>query len=206
MALVPDHKAILAEVNGKLDNDNLRPGLRIPEIQAGESQALPTDGIPGETRFYKVSAKMYWYLLFTGEETYPWTVLGGPGLYKTTEGGTEFNKNEYAYSKMPSIKVPLNMEADVEAGGLASNRSVEANQMEIQPITGPTELTSTGAVGIGIGATVIGVGNFNGANAVSYSRIALTKNNFIFLGYKSLSAKAGIWFSPWLTVKPLRVG
>lgn len=70
----PDAQAVIDALN-----------LRIWDLERankGEVTTLPTTGLSaGKTRaVYKAATGVYWEMLYTGEETYPWAKIGGPPL------------------------------------------------------------------------------------------------------------------------------
>jgi len=102
-------------------------------IEAELNRQRPPAGSPGTTLptkalfigkqvAYKAATGVYWNLLYTGEETYPWAKIGGPPLY-TFSNTTRELTNQTTFVSLPTdplaITIPaMVMECDIT---IASN-------------------------------------------------------------------------------------
>lgn len=72
---------------------------------------LPAKGTVGQQIIFKVETGIYWNLLYTAEETYPWAKIGGPALRAFDAGGPRNTGSAVPQTTgAPSITVPLAME------------------------------------------------------------------------------------------------
>lgn len=83
----------------------------------GIVEALPsTEALKGDVCRYKAATGIYWDLLYTGEETYPWAKIGGPALHASSDVARSTTSETYA--SLPTdpleITVPLAGDYDIE--------------------------------------------------------------------------------------------
>lgn len=102
--------------------------LDTKNAQASILTSLPTKSVVGRRILYKAAAGVYWQLLYTGEETYPWAKIGGPPLVARSDTGRA--SNETTYKSLPtdplSITVPLAGDYDITIAAAIYN--VAANR------------------------------------------------------------------------------
>jgi hypothetical protein len=102
----------------------LKAGIR----QYGIVTALPSSPSKGDRCVFDTGTTgVYWELVYTGEETYPWAKVGGPPLLKQQFGSTRTIENQTTYEPLPtdplSIELPLGgdyhvaLTADIEPQG-----------------------------------------------------------------------------------------
>lgn len=94
--------------------------LSADDIEFPEAvEALPTTNLyVGRRIVFKASTGVYWDLVYTGEETYPWAKIGGPAL-RAVESTTKESKAETDQtSGSPTITVPLACEARFNFGAI----------------------------------------------------------------------------------------
>lgn len=138
----------------------------------------------------------------------PWVKIGGPPLRAEVAGNTTVSANAYSFTGMPGLpKLPFNIEAILSHGmSLMSDGVAEVNQMETMPFYGPNQLSATGAVSAGEPVYFIGVAQFNGAGGNHRWTSVIPKENYVYYGWKSLSAKSSTLYFPWIELDPIRVG
>lgn len=114
MAIVPadNEVALLEEVNGLLDEQNLSPAFKLRYLLQEPVSALPASGFIGETIRYKVTAGVYWEFLYTGEATYPWAYIGGPSIAAEETAAIEVGSATYV-TTTPTLAIPLKGEYEI---------------------------------------------------------------------------------------------
>lgn len=104
----------------------LKAGIR----QLGIVTSLPSSGTRGDRCIFDTgTAGVYWELLYTGEETYPWAKIGGPPL-KVVSTNVRALESE-GYADLPtdplSIEAPLDGEYRGEINGKIEPAAGEGN-------------------------------------------------------------------------------
>lgn len=88
----------------------IRIGKQSPR-DFGVVTSLPTsEAVKGDRCTYKAATGVYWDLLYTGEETYPWAKIGGPPLRSTPANLENKTNTTESTTGAPSLTAPLAME------------------------------------------------------------------------------------------------
>jgi hypothetical protein len=159
----------------------------------GIVEALPTGATKDELCSFKASTGVYWRLVYTGEETYPWAKIGGPKLRAAIGEATVNTETPTAPGGL-TIPAPLAIEADLEYG---ANRAI--------PPSGAFSRCTLFVGGVGVGEAVAGPTNQNPLYAVN--RVTVAKGAVVENRVSRVSGSASINFIiPYVTVNPMRVG
>lgn len=94
---------------------------------------FPTQGnYVGRIANIEAAANVFWEFVYTGAATYPWSRIGGSALFSTNAGVSGFGNTAPDSTGMPSISVPLAMEADILYGaGFLQNTTAGAGQVNL---------------------------------------------------------------------------
>lgn len=165
----------------------------------GIVEALPVTTIKGVHCTYKAAVGTYWRLVYTGEEIYPWSKVGGPALMAQTAAGVEIKtESETPQSGVnaPKITIPLNLDARITYG---SNRAIPPNASfsRLALFFGEVEQESIYAAG----------SNGIQDNMIAKWQGVITKSTVVQNRYARLAGAGNIGFiGLYIEVDPLRVG
>lgn len=207
MAIVPanNEQALLEEVNGLLDEQNLSVSFR-SKLFPEPVTSLPAKGYPGEQIIFKAATGVYWHLVYTGEETYPWAKIGGPSLssvYTATES-LETTSETPSSTNAPNVTLPkLSMEASVNWGANTSYYKKAGAQCRMKLFSGGAEIGGSGnnwtASGFPV-AEIVGV-------LKGYRVLTFSSENKVEARYYRFGAEGTVaFYTPYLEIDPIRVG
>lgn len=93
----------------------------------GVVTTLPVTARIGDRCTLKVEAKIYWDLVYTGEETYPWAKVGGSPLRVVDVNIRVCTSTVFLTTGAPTINLPVAMECLITFGCASVN--VEINEL-----------------------------------------------------------------------------
>lgn len=173
----------------------------------GIVEALPGGTVAkGSLCTCKAATGVYWHLVYTGEETYPWAKIGGPPIfaeYTAAENVTTTSTTPQT-TNAPSVTTPaLKMEADVEWGAHATFASAASTQPRMKLFVGASEVTPTANNwASGSEAASAAVGAIRGQRRLTLASAVAVEARY----YNGGGAGTVNFYTPFVRVDPLRVG
>jgi len=159
--------------------------------------ALPSTSVVGTDIYFKVAAGTIWHLLYTGEETLPWTKIGGAALLdKTAVEKSTASTSYVTLENSPTITTPaVKIEANVRIGARLIVTGGPSFAYATMFTSGGAEVAAT--------ASEWNSGSPHGGTV--FEAVALTASMTYTLRYKT-SAGTSFWNHRYIEIDPTRVG
>lgn len=177
---------------------NTTPAVAGATVDWGIVEALPEEAIEGDRCSYKAAAGVFWELIYTGEETYPWAKIGGPPLFAEVTGENNTSSTSFTTLSSPSLTTPLAGDYDITVGCRVWN-STAGGYGYFSPKIGAAATADDDGVKE-IGGNSVGVGGTRRKRKTGIAASTTIQTQ--------CRANTGTSYfnSRWITLDPVRVG
>lgn len=167
----------------------------------GVVATLPTGASLNDICTYKAALGVYWHLVYTGEETYPWAKIGGPPLVFLAPGNPATTSATYVETNAPTGSAPLTGEYEVDFGAatVGTGGGTPGTTGRIAAFKGSAEISSI----------ILGSGTGSASSSINFPVVpaALVKAETVHLKYRIETGTASTtFFGMYIRLDPKRVG
>lgn len=163
----------------------------------GIVEALPEGASKGDRCTYKAATGVYWELINTEEETYPWAKIGGPALYAFVAASVEIKNTSFeAKTGGPELTTPLKGDYMVEIGA-EMNNSGAGNATQMSYKVGGTAAAAEDRALVS--------GGWQASASSRRKKAGLAATTAIVAHY-AVATGTGFASVRYMTIDPLRVG